>query len=442
MKLLYSLILLLPYSLILLHPYSLYSQEISYNLSPTHELGDTLWTLPIGGQLTISADGTKMLVASQTDSTFFIVDIKQGTSQRLSARYYQNETDGRSVFIVDDSLSVLVESIEEVNPGFRVWNIESDSILFELDGTHHLVAVSIAQDRLFFNRILLELSTQKEILRFERNPNVTAWFDDARRKMYVSADRTVQEIDPTNGSIIRTWPVRSLQSFVRRPVGSDWIYIFSNWTDDFNPNNWVEAINLVTDERLTFERYFPINVRAMPLVQNVGTNSSIAYSGGYNSQEHAMLLWTFSTEARETRTIADPQFSWQGRPTNKPYAVDPMMEVYLHSWDNDERDSAIIRCHALEPKAVSVGESGTEHSNGLKAWYAAGLLHIEVPNAGVIRSVAVVNLLGEQVLSHKTSGGAGSNRLRLSAGTLPSGSYVCSVRIDGGQESRMITVLR
>jgi hypothetical protein len=83
----------------------MHAQEVTYNTTPTHELGPELWQLPIGGQLTMSRDGKTLLVASMADTCFYVVDVSSGTiAVKLDAQFYV-KSGSNTMYAADGDLS-------------------------------------------------------------------------------------------------------------------------------------------------------------------------------------------------------------------------------------------------------------------------------------------------------------------------------------------------
>ena len=289
------------------------AQEITYNLEPTHELGPELWSIPIGGKLTMSADGTRMLVASIADSAFYVVDVETGEYRRLSQPYYQDNTFGYTFYAVDNDLtSLTTRNVYTEGRVLNAWDIGPDTLISSIATQigSKLNGVSLRYRRIIYNAQMLDLDSQEKIASHDLM-YAPAWFDDDRGVFYCSRDRVVGEFDAETGELKRTWGVRSLESEVRRPSNSDWLYVFSLETDFANPQNWVEAINLVTGERLTFEKYFWERVDGQPIYQSVWlvwTFSSawkcswkcFLNAGVDKNGTHRNPVWSFNSEERRT----------------------------------------------------------------------------------------------------------------------------------------------
>ena len=426
------------------------AQGITYNLEPTHELGPELWSIPIGGRLTMSADGTRMLVASIADSAFYVVDVETGEYRRLSQPYYSDNTFGTTFYVVDNDLTVLAQRNSlDFTRGLFAWDIDADTVVSELqakEGTFgDLEGVSLKHDRLVYDGLLESLQTRDHIAMHDLM-YAPAWFDDDRGVFYCSRDRVVGEFDAETGELKRTWGVRSLESEVRRPSNSDWLYVFSLETDFANPQNWVEAINLVTGERLTFEEFFWDRSSDHPVFL-VGDEGSIVDDGsvptinGFDGG-HLNVAWTFDAERRSSQVVFDLLFYLDGSPGMKTQAVDPHHTVVCHSWWDTWKDSSITRCNALVPVSTSVSDvTGEGEPLGVSTYVADDFLHVEPEQLEtIIQHVDVATVDGALVLQEDITDPM--LPVRLPIGHLANGTYLCSVQTSMGRFSSTFTIQR
>jgi len=339
------------------------AQEITYNLEPTHELGPELWSIPIGGRLTMSADGTRMLVASIADSAFFVVDVETGEYRKTPARFYADNTFGFTSYTVDAGLHILVESTTTSLDTLRSWDLDSDTLFAEaLQTDHYLAAVSGRHDRLIRGTTLLKATTLEPVTTL---PGAyRAWFDDDKRKVYLSSRNVVYEADALTGEIGREWVIRATSSEVRRPKDSDWLYVFAIESNTLDGQNWVEAINLVTGEHLKFSKYFWSLTEGQPELLPFASEHaySTANTGIVNGRDlgHSNVTWEFSAESRRSNTVLDLRFFYGTRETEKLRAIGPNKELLCHTWWTRRKDSSITRCNALVPVATSVGAESVE----------------------------------------------------------------------------------
>ena len=427
------------------------AQEITYNLEPTHELGPELWSIPIGGKLTMSADGTRMLVASIADSAFYVVDVETGEYRNLGVTYDRQFVE----YGVDNDISTLVTWSLNVVDGelerrYEVRDIAADTVIHENDIGTSIRAVSRLQNRLMANRQLIELNTHRLIIDYNDGANgFGAWFDDDRGLLYRAMPRMMQEIDPTDGRVLRTWGIRPLRSEVRRPSNSDWLYVFSLETDFANPQNWVEAINLVTGERLTFEKYFWERVDGQPIYDPYGwfgvSSNGSAVGSGQNAgvdKRHYNPVWSFSADEHRTDVIVDHSFLFEGGEGNKLQSITPDLAVLLHSWRTNWKDSSITRCNALVPVSTSVGDvTGEGEPLGVSTYVADDFLHVEPEQLEtIIQHVDVATVDGALVLQEDITDPM--LPVRFPIGHLANGTYLCSVQTSMGRFSSTFTIQR
>ena len=437
--------------LILIGWVGVHAQEITYNLEPTHELGPELWSIPIGGRLTMSADGTRMLVASLADSAFYVVDVETGQYRRLSQPYYQDNTFGFTLYVIDNDLKTLsTRNLFDDDPTLYVWDVESDTLLYaestRLGSASFLKGVSGRNDRLVFDRSLIDLKTGQTLTIHEllRAP---AWFDDDRGVFYCSRERVAGEFDAVTGELLRSWPVRSALSEVRRPSDSDWLYVFSLQTDFANPQNWVEAINLVTGDRMTFERYFWTLTDGQPIFNPgfdvyASTPYSAVASGRDGFSDHIQPVWRFDAEAHKSDVVIDPLFYSEGDPGRKPHALTPSFDRFIHTWWTNWKDSSITRCNALIPVATSMGGSdeGTE-SPGVTTYVTDDFLYIEPEQLEtIVLHVDVATIDGAVILQQDFTDPV--LPVRIPIDHLASGTYVCSVQTSVGRFSSTFAIQR
>ena len=426
------------------------AQEITYNLEPTHELGPELWSIPIGGRLTMSADGTRMLVASLADSAYYVGEVETGEYRRLSQPYYQDNTFGYTFYAVDNDLtSLTTRNVYTEGRVLNAWDIGADTLISSIPTQigSKLNGVSLRYRRIIYNARMLDLDTQEKIASHDLM-YAPAWFDDDRGVFYCSRDRVVGEFDAVTGELKRTWGVRSLESEVRRPSDSDWLYVFSLQTDFANPQNWVEAMNLVTGERLTFDKYFWERVDGQPVFNQAldffTAGSRDCFLSGKNVP-HMNPVWSFSSEERRTRVIVDLSFEFEGRASQKITAIHPSQSSLVHTWWVDWKDSSITRCNALVPVSTSIKEEipGGDQGNSLPFTLSVigDDLHINPLQPGhLVHHVDIASIDGAVILQQDIT--APVLPVRIPIDHLASGTYVCSVQTSVGRYSSTFAIQR
>ncbi len=424
------------------------AQEITYNLEPTHELGPELWSIPIGGRLTMSADGTRMLVASIADSAFFLVDVETGEYRRLSQPYYQDNTFGYTFYAVDNDLtSLTTRNVYTEGRVLNAWDIGADTLISSIPTQigSKLNGVSLRYRRIIYNAQMLDLDTQEKIASHDLM-YAPAWFDGDRGVFYCSRDRVVGEFDAVTGELKRTWGVRSLESEVRRPSDSDWLYVFSLQTDFANPQNWVEAINLVTGERMTFEEYFWDRVDGQPEYREVFSSFSGSNTGsiwrGINGV-HLNPVWYASAEDQSTQVVIDVEFVIDGRSRSKIMAVTPTLSKVVHCRNTNFRSGTI--CNALVPVSTSIGDEPPDGDEGDSVPFTLSVigddLHINPLQPGyLVLHVDIASIDGAVILQQDITDPV--LPVRIPIGHLASGTYVCSVQTSVGRFSSTFAIRR
>jgi hypothetical protein len=407
------------------------SQEITYDSVPRKILGPELWSVPVGGHLTLSRDGTKLLVASVEDTTFYVVDAVGGKIlRRLPAAFWS--TGIRTFYMADDDLSVLCVNGQDSTrtlDGLVVIDINTGDVILERYPGNSLQAVSKVHDRLVSNRQFIELSTYRLIKEFDDGG--LAWFDDERGLLYRTRPQQVQEIDAVTGEILRTTGTAASRSVVRRPKNSDWIYVFAMQIDGFSPYNYVEAIHLETGERVKFTKNIARETRAL------GTTPSQAYGSGYlQLSKQPQVLWTYHAESRRSEIIANPIFEFFGQVSTKEFVYDASRESYIHSWFGG---GDTTRCNLLiDDPALSVNEDSEPTQPWLTVTSSELVIHVNPSE--IVHSVTITDMAGRIVMSMHE--GLHHVPLRFPISHVPSGACVCAVEVAGQVLSSSFTIMR
>jgi hypothetical protein len=351
------------------------AQEITYNLTPTHELGPEVWKIPISGKLTLSADGKRVLVACLADSAFYMVDVETGAYRKLHSQYFQDNTYGSTQYGTDQQCRWLVIHGTDLREGvarqvFRVEDTETGEIVLEQEPGITIRAVSQRQDRLISNNQLIKLSTFELIREYPKDVpgSIGAWFDDDRNLAYRSRPLELQEINTATGDVLRTWTVRASRFWMLRPSNSDWLYVISTETDGLKggSQNLVEAINLVTGERLTFEKYFWSGADGYPdftysypyFYPTTSTCHARGADGG-----HLNVVWEFDAAQRLSQCAVDLRFLYFDSPEKRSLVIEPEKTKILSCWNSRDKDSSILRCNALISVATSAQENPEDESS-------------------------------------------------------------------------------
>ncbi len=430
----------------------LQAQEVTYNTTPTHQLGPELWQLPIGGQLTMSRDGKTLLVASMADTCFYVVDVTTGTiRKKLLTRYVVEFTGGASSYACDGDMKLLAVS--------RIMFVPDSlpELLFIVDLTKGdtiarrsllmpIAALSSRSDRLLTGSVLYTASTLDTIATFSEWNYTTGWFDDDRGLLYRCVPNGVQEIDAASGTILRGWGTNA-RAFSRaiRPQNSMWLYVFA-WPESDKPEStFVDAIHLETGERIHYTHEY---TGGGPVVSEV-TNNSYVFSTpsqglmcngsvlGYN------YICAFDGSTRSSQAVVSPLFKWGTRTSTKENVVNPELTLYLHTWGSDTRnsDSNIIRCNSLIPATVDIREVETEESIELLARTDSGMLLILSPNLVNIQFLDIIATDG-RILQHHTGDELVRQPIAISIASLPSGTYLCAVQLADRRLTTSFTVVR
>jgi hypothetical protein len=335
---------------------------------------------------------------------------------------------------------------------FRVEDTETGQIVLEQEPGITIRAVSQSQDRLMSNTQLIKLSTFELVKVYpkETPSGLGAWFDDARGLVYRARPREVQEIDAITGEILRSWTVRPTTFQMRRPSNSDWLYVFSTMTDGLKggSQNLVEAINLVTGERLTFEKYFWTLADGYPKYndqpQCFTSSSTTCFAIGNDGTPHYNAIWEFDAEGTASQVINDSRFFLIDRYQGKTVAITPDKSRLLHCWNTDWKDSSILRCNALVPVATSAHEgSDVSNSTDVRVSQLDNTLTIELVGTTaeeLITNVQIFTSSSSVVASVPVSDP--SVPVTVPIDHLSSGAYRCVVTTTGRELFASFTIVR
>ena len=199
--------------------------------------------------LRLSRDGSRLLVASSADSTYYVVDAINGVVERsLPAVYYT--TGGRTGFTTDADLKYLWSmgpDSTRVGNQARLIDMETGEILYDFDDFRGVHDISSVHNRIGEAGGLYELDTYELLWAFEGVGSV-AWFDDDRAVFYRYSDYLLTEHSTETGEPLRAIGTKTRRGRVRRPKNSDWLYVFAS--GEQNGPNFVEAIHIETSERV------------------------------------------------------------------------------------------------------------------------------------------------------------------------------------------------
>ncbi len=425
------------------------AQEITYNLTPTHELGAELWQIPISGKLTMSADGKRVLVACLADSAFYMVDVETGAYRKLKARYYQDNTYGKTHYTTDAQLRFMAQTNTK-SIRLNIWDLEADSVVVWKDlGFKSLSAISYKQDRVIHKAVVYKASTLEAVDTLSEA--VTAWYDDDRSNVYYlyGSTRQVQEVNVATNQILRSWTVRPVSAGILRPSMSDWLYIVAIETDGLpgGSQNFVEAINLTTGERLTFTKYFWSGVDGHPdftysyayFLPTSNTCHARGSDGG-----HLNVVWEFDADEQSTRCLVDLSFLFFDSAEKRSLIIHPSKSFLLSCWNSPVKDSSILRCNALVPAATSTpDEASASSSNNVIVIQRDNILTIEFAGTSVgevVQEVQVFSSDGHTVITQPVTDPAVP--VTLAIGHLSSGAYRLMVRTTQRQLFSSFTIVR
>jgi|688.fasta_scaffold280869_2 hypothetical protein len=143
------------------------AQPVVYDTVARSVIGTELrWEIPIfGDHIAVSADGSRLLMFRQADSSYYIVNLATGAYKKLLSppRYQYPE----SLFSIDPGVTVLCVNIEKEL--FRFYDLDADTLMFS-ERFDSYPQFSVKQDRLILGygsfgvrRGLYTLSTREKI---------------------------------------------------------------------------------------------------------------------------------------------------------------------------------------------------------------------------------------------------------------------------------------
>jgi uncharacterized protein YjhX (UPF0386 family) len=426
------------------------AQEITYNLTPTHELGEQLWQIPISGKLTMSADGKRVLVACLADSAFYMVDVETGAYRKLKARYYQDDTYGNTYYRTDADLRYLAQANTN-SISLNMWDLDADSVMVWKNFSNtNLSAVSKRLDRVIHGNLVMKASTL-EIVDTLPEP-VSAWYDDDRGKAYylVGSITQLQEVDVSTNVVLRTWKVRPTGGAMLRPANSDWLYVFSTMTNGLKggSQNLVEAINLVTGERLTFEKYFWSGADGYPeFILNAGDYflpTQITCFARGSDAGHRNVLWEFSADTRRSDVVVDYSMMFYDRLGRQSFITTIGKDFIIRCWDSRDEDSSILRCNALVSIATSAQENPEDvFSTDVSVVQRDNTLSIELVGTTTKEQITNVQIFASDgVMVASVPVRDPSVPMTVPIGHLSSGAYRCVVTTTGRELFASFTIVR
>ncbi|RPI69075.1 MAG: hypothetical protein EHM43_02905 [Ignavibacteriae bacterium] len=405
----------------------------------------------------MSADGKRVLVACLADSAFYMVDVETGAYRKLHSQFFQDNTYGITQYGIDQQCRWLVIQGTDLRNGvarpvFRVEDTETGEIVLEQEPGITIRGVSQRQDRLMSNTQLIKLSTFELIREYpkETPSGLGAWFDDDRGLVYRARPREAQEIDAETGEIRRSWTVRPITFHMLRPSNSDWLYVFSTETDGLSggSQNLVEAINLVTSEKLTFTRYFWTLADGFPWFsdqpQCFTSSSSSCFAIGDDNTPHYNAVWEFDAESSKSAVVTDLRFFYHDRYQAKTLVITPDKSRLLHCWAVRGGDSSILRCNSLVPVATSAHENSSDDSSrDVSVVQRDNSLTIELVHTNSEELITNVQIFtSDGIVVARVPVSDASIPVTFSIGHLSSGAYRCVVTTTGRELFASFTIVR
>ena len=430
------------------------AQPVVYDTVARSVIGTELrWEIPIfGDHIAVSADGSRLLMFRQADSSYYIVNLATGAYKKLLSppRYQYPE----SLFSIDPGVTVLCVNIEKEL--FRFYDLDADTLMFS-ERFDSYPQFSVKQDRLILGygsfgvrRGLYTLSTREKISDLPNRYRHTVWFDDAHNKLYHPVEGGLYEIDPTDGRILQYWDISATYA-VRRPHNSDWLYAYRGeraiWYNsaptDFRVT--VEAVNVITQERLTFVNYAGVNTTtAIDDTHILGATNSVAYlirRTAVRNPTYKMIgeqpVFVFDAEARRSQLIVNPAFQVNGRSRVYDAIISQDLEWCIHNYIYTEPTRRIVlRCIRLDPAVTSVAQDG-EQATGEREWlnHAAPWLEIRIQPEERVESVDIFTIDGG-LAQHVEAGRITESPLRIDTRALAPGLYVCALTSGTEGEAR------
>ncbi len=331
-----------------------------------------------------------------------------------------------------------------------MWDLDADSVMVWKNLSHtSLSAVSKRLDRVIHGNLVMKASTL-EIVDTLPEP-VSAWYDDDRSNVYYlyGSTRQLQEVNVATNQILRSWTVRPVSAGILRPSNSDWLYIVAIETNGLpgGSQNYVEAINLTTGERLTFTKYFWSGVDGHPdftysyayFLPTSNTCHARGSDGG-----HLNVVWEFDTEELSTRCLIDLSFLFLDSPEKRSLIVHPSKSFLLSCWNSPVKDSSILRCNALVPAVTSTpDEANGSSAREVIVIQRDNILAIEFAGTSfgeVVQEVQVFSGDGHTVITQPVTDPAVP--VTLAIGHLSSGAYRLMVRTAKRQLFSSFTIVR
>jgi hypothetical protein len=405
-----------------------------------------LWRLPIGGQLTLSRDGRRLLVASNSDTCFYVVDVEAGAVRRkLTPKNYYKPSGLSTVYMVDEDLKWMTLEWTDMR---GLWDIEADTLLTAF-GENGIFYISSRLNRMYGAHkdalALLNARTLEVIHSYPVRYGTRAWFDDDRGVFYLTVDHGIEEYDAETGIRIRGTYVDAVEGVVRRPKDSQWLYYFTTGLSQ-GYHDFVEAVHLETGERVRF--FGPSNPRLGMHLGTAGESFIVPRGGdvvaGFDSGLQSPVF-AFDAQGRVSRVIVDPppfRDPWDStRISARECAITPDLTRYLHTLDADEANTALV-CQALIPNTTSAASEPPQPRPGPAPWarVADGELVLTPPGTGPIHAIDITATDGR--IARSAAGPFDQRPVRIGLAGLPAGLYFCTIRRQGGALSASFTISR
>jgi hypothetical protein len=379
-----------------------------------------------------------------------MVDVETGAYRELKARYYADNTYGYTYYQTDAELRYLAQANTN-SSSLNMWDLDADTVMTWKNLSHtNLAAVSKNMNRVIHGTLVMK-ATSLEVVDTLSEP-VSAWYDDEKELAYylLASVQQVQEVDVKSNAVLRTWKVRPKSGAMRRPSNSDWLYVFSTVTNGLpgGSQNLVEAIHLVTGERLTFEKYFWTLADGYPefLIQ-IGDYFLPAATSCFargSDAGHRNVLWEFDANSRRSDVVLDYAIMLFDRLGRQSFVSTMDKRLLLRCWDSPGKDSSILRCNALVPATTGTDEETGRSSMGdLRIKQSSSQLSIELvgtPDDERIQNVQVFATDGSITVTQPVSDP--TIPVSIPIGKLGSGAYRCVVQTTARQLLSSFTIVR
>lgn len=414
---------------------------ITYDLTASETLGDTLWTIPIGGPMNPSMDGRRFLLR-HSDGLFYMVDQATGAYRQVTSAFRYKEEESRNfVFtrvVTDEALTRLFLTVKAEGPDYvnasrtLVIDLEADTIIMDTNTSmitirHISPVLGRAAD--YYN--VWEFPSMKRVQQTTNPEGSIPWFDDAHGILYRATKYGVQACDPNTGQIVRSYGVaHNEESIVRRPPGSSWIYLITQRVVE-GEMNYVIAFHAETGEKRIFQAFAMEDQVAVKAVEGhaIGFAGQKLVMGARIDFSRPNPVWLFDAEAGHSELLIDP-------PLSPRYIIAPSLGSYTHS-SNVTGEDGILRHLTRHRRLVPIGTTSSgdpnEGTGGVQTFpvwlrQTDGELVVTVPPGRTATALTVVTVDGRTVVERR--GAELTPETVVSIASWPAGTYLC--RLDLG----------